>query len=148
MNRSYMTPSRRAVMSLFCSYPHRQFTSEQVCTLLCESNPEGTALLGKSTVYRQLSRLCEEGVLLREAATDGASGAVHVYRYASPEEPGDSGFRLQCRRCGRVTALSCEFADSLIAHLHEHHGFMISGGESLLCGVCRDCQQSEKQKED
>lgn len=146
MNRSYMTPSRKAVLSLFCSHPHRQFTAEQVCTLLCESNEAGTALLGKSTVYRQLSKLCEEGQLSRTTATDGTGGAVNVYQYAEQDGQGESRFRLQCRLCGRVMPLSCEQIETLAAHLHEHHGFVVEGN-TVLRGICRECRKFDD-KED
>lgn len=146
MNRSYMTPSRRAVIALFRSHPHRRFTAEQVCTLVCQLNEEGTALLGKSTVYRQLARLCQQGQLTRTTDTDGPSsgGAVHVYQYAAPDGRGESAFRLQCRRCGRITPLDCEQADALVAHLRDHHGFA-PAGDTVLRGVCRDCQKNQKE---
>ena len=146
MNRSYMTPSRRAVLSLFYSHPHRQFTSEQVCTLLCKANEDGTALLGKSTVYRQLSKLCEEGRLTRTTAMDDMGGAVNVYQYKNREGQGESRFSLQCRLCGRVTPLDCEQTKTLMSHLREHHGFAVEG-DTVLCGVCRDCQATNE-KED
>jgi len=148
MNRSYMTPSRKAVLSLFRSHPHRRFTAEQVCTLICRANEEGTALLGKSTVYRQLSKLCEQGQLTRTTDTDGrlSGGAVHVYQYAAPDGRGESTFRLQCRLCGRVTPLDCEKTDTLITHLRDHHGFAMEGS-TVLGGVCRDCQTTNP-KED
>ena len=146
MNRSYMTPSRKAVLSLFCSHPHRRFTAEQVCTLLCQTNREGTALLGKSTVYRQLAKLCEEGQLSRTTATDSAGSAVNVYAFVAPKETGERRFCLQCRLCGRVTPLDCEQTEALVAHLSEQHGFWMDG-DALLCGVCGDCQPKQR-KED
>lgn len=148
MNRTYMTPSRRAVLSLFCSHPHRQFTAEQVCTLLCKTNEDGTALLGKSTVYRQLSKLCEGGQLTRTTAVDDMGGAVNVYRYAplGEEQTSESHFRLQCRLCGRVTPLDCKQINTLISHLREQHGFAAEG-DTVLGGVCRECRKHDE-KED
>ncbi len=146
MKKQYTTPARRAVLSLFQSYPHRHFTAEQVCTLVCQTNEQGTALMGKSTVYRQLAQLCESGLLRRFEQTDGAGGAVHTYQYVAPEQDCEAHFHLKCSVCGRVSHLECELTETVAQHLREHHGFVVHCGDSILHGVCLDCQNKRKEK--
>ena len=143
MKTPYQTPARRALLSLFSTHPHRQFTAEQVCTLLCQTNEQGTGLLGKSTVYRQLNRLCEQGALLRFEDTDPDGGAVHVYQYVLPEQDCATHFHLKCLRCGKVTHLDCDKTDHLIGHVRASHGLSIDCGTSILYGLCSSCEQKQ-----
>jgi Fur family ferric uptake transcriptional regulator len=148
MKKLYKTPARQAVLSLFCAHPHRHFTAEQVCTLLCKVNEAGTALMGKSTVYRQLSQLCERGQLRRFEDIDSSGGAVHVYQYVAPEQNCAAHFHLKCQRCGRISHLDCTLTDELAAHLHTHHGFAVCLEDSILYGLCADCHVKKEEERD
>jgi Fur family ferric uptake transcriptional regulator len=101
--------------------------------------------MGKSTVYRQLARLCEGGLLRRFEQTDGAGGAVHTYQYVAPEQDCGAHFHLKCSVCGRVSHLECELTETVAQHLREHHGFVVHCGDSILHGICLDCQNKRKE---
>ncbi len=146
MKNSYQTPARRALTALFESYPHRQFTAEQICTLLCETNEGGTALKGKSTVYRQLGKLCEQGKLRRFEGRDSSGGAVSLYQYAEPDSVCDTHFHLKCIKCARVFHFDNASSDALLALVADKYGFSVDSGRSMLCGVCAECSEKEKTK--
>lgn len=141
---AYQTPARRALVDFFSSHPDRHFTAEQICTLLCDTDDRiasGTSrgeFIGKSTVYRQLSRLCAEGCLRRfeDIAPDGS--AVHVYQYL-PSEGCEAHFHLKCLRCGRVCHMECDHTDALLTHIRTAHGFAVDSGSSILYGLCDRC---------
>lgn len=141
---TYQTPARRALVDFFASNPDRQFTAEQICTLLCDTDDRIAhrasrgEFIGKSTVYRQLSRLCAEGRLRRfeDVAPDGS--AVHVYQYL-PDDGCEQHFHLKCLRCGRVSHLACGQTDALLAHIRAAHGFSVDCGSSMLYGLCDRC---------
>ena len=144
VKNTYQTPARRALLDFFAANPDRQFTAEQLCTLLCDASdrrgggsPKGE-FVGKSTVYRQLSRLCTEGLLRRfeDIAPDGS--AVHVYQYL-PSEGCEQHFHLKCLCCGRVSHLDCTEADALLSHILADHGFAVDRGSSILYGRCTTC---------
>ena len=144
MKKPYLTPARQAVLSLFSSYPHRQFTAEQVCTLLCSAKGEDDSLIGKSTVYRQLSRLCEQGQLRRFEATDADGLAVHAYQYVAPEQNCAGHFHLKCQSCGRVSHADAELTERIASQLGAEYGFSVDCGASMLYGLCAVCQNQTK----
>ena len=141
MKTPYQTPARRALLSLFSSHPHRQFTAEQVCTLLCQINEQGTALLGKSTVYRQLTRLCEEGALRRFEDADPDGGAVHVYQYVLPEQDCATHLHLKCLACGKIIHAERAETDKIVGQLRKKLSFSLDCGTSILYGICSSCEQ-------
>lgn len=79
---SYQTRQQESVARLFESRPDSCLTAEEAYQELeKELNREGRAI-GKTTVYRAITRLCESGELRRYA----------------PQESGDSA-RYQLNRC-------------------------------------------------
>ena len=146
MKATYRTAARRQLVELFSARPDRHFTAEQVCALLCDTEERIARgdrsrrgeFIGKSTVYRQLSRLCAEGRLRRfeDVAPDGS--AVHVYQYL-PSEGCEAHFHLKCLRCGRVSHLECGQTDVLLAHIRAAHGFSVDCGSSIMYGLCDRC---------
>lgn len=148
MKATYRTAARRQLVELFSARPDRHFTAEQVCALLCDTEEriaqsDGTRrgeFIGKSTVYRQLARLCDEGLLRRFEDTDTGGTAVHVYQYAAGEEC-RGHFHLKCTDCGRVIHLECDHTDPLLTHIRAEHGFSVDCGSSILYGRCDRCQR-------
>ena len=147
MKKTNRTAARRQLVELFSARPDRHFTAEQVCALLCDTEEriaqsDGSRrgeFIGKSTVYRQLARLCEEGLLRRFEDTDTGGTAVHVYQYAA-NAGCDSHLHLKCSACGRVVHLECDEMTSLLAHIRAAHGFSVDQGGSILYGRCDRCQ--------
>ena len=147
MKTTYRTAARRQLVELFSARPDRHFTAEQVCALLCDTEERiaqgdrkrGGEFIGKSTVYRQLARLCEEGLLRRFEDTDTGGAAVHVYQYVTGEDC-DAHFHLKCTACGRVVHLECDHMSTLLAHIRAEHGFSVDQGSSILYGLCDRCQ--------
>ena len=154
MKTAYQTPARRALIDFFAARPDRQFTAEQICTLLCDTaeriaSDEGTRrgeFIGKSTVYRQLSQLCEQGRLRRFESRTPDGVAVHVYQYA-PDERCERHFHLKCLRCGRLTHLDCDRTAELLSHICAEHHFFVDCGRSMLHGLCVDCRTAEEKEE-
>ena len=166
---AYRTPARRAISDFFAAHPDRHYTADQICRVFGASSDTSAAKsassrqrkassqsaplprsgtlsrdegLPRSTVYRQLARLCAEGVLKRFEETDPVTGAgVHVYQ-ASVEAGGtDCGhhFHLKCTACGRVIHLGCAMSEQLLDHIERAHGFSVNCGNSILYGLCRAC---------
>ena len=142
MRNAYQTPMRRAILALFGDCPDRHFTAEQVCLVLRERTGEA---VGKSTVYRQLSQLCEQGALRRfeDVTADGVS--VRVYQ-ASMDARCEDHFHLKCRACGRIQHLECGQTEVLLSHVRAHHRFSVDCGESVLVGLCADCEAEGARK--
>ena len=98
---------------------------------------EGCATPGRSSVYRMLSTLCEEGAVRRFPAGNGESGAV--YQYVGNHRHCDTHFHLHCLSCGDVMHLECKCSDEVAEHLLSSHGFVVDRGRSVLYGRCAAC---------
>lgn len=90
--------------------------------------------VGRTTVYRCLERLTEEGVV-RKYQTAGESAC---YQYVSGEECHEH-FHLKCEECGKLIHIECEKIVDLNAHINEHHGFSVNKLKTVLYGVCKEC---------
>ena len=91
--------------------------------------------LGIATVYRTLSALVEEGLLIPIALPGQPP------RY----EPAGKGHHhhFQCRRCDRIYEVeACPGSVLLLAP----KGFSVDGHDILLYGTCADCAQKPKVK--
>lgn len=130
----YNTAAREAVLAFFRATPDRQFTTEQVFEGLSKANEQ--KIPGKSTVYRLLSRLSDEG-LLRRFRDSGDANCLYQY---SGTKGCEHHFHMKCTECGKVYHLECERSDDLLFHVLSEHGFKVNCGLSMLYGQCDKCR--------
>lgn len=136
MERStYHTAGRDKLLAYLAEHPGRQMTVEELTQALVR---EGVAV-GKSTVYRLVGKLCEEGKLRR---LHDERRACSVYVYAEDTHACDGNhFHLKCLTCGRLFHLECRHSDALCAHIAGTHHFRVDSGRTLLYGQCESCQR-------
>lgn len=132
---SYNTEQRRLVMARMDACTGRYQTVDEVF----EGLRDAGHAIGRTTVYRTLERLVDEGSVSKVIGTRGNS-AFYRRLDASPEPQG----QLLCVRCGRVFPLDCSMLSSFADHVREHHGFVIDQRRTVLCGTCDDCRRAEE----
>lgn len=139
MARTYKTAGRQRLLDFLEGRPDRQFTVEE---LSIEMDRLDGVTSRKSTLYRHLSELCDEGVV-RKYRSDTQS--AYVYQYVGC---GDCchHFHLKCVTCGALVHLECTVSEELLAHIQSDHGFRVDSGRSILYGVCEDCAALEKKE--
>lgn len=137
----YHTCAKDAVEELFRQNPDRQFSTEQVISMLKNMLPEDK-MPGKSTVYRIVARLCGDGALVRFRGGDGGG----LYQYMGEDCDCGNHFHLKCSVCGRVYHLECERSETLLEHVLRDHGFRIDSGKSILYGECSACAGTDDKK--
>ena len=137
MARIYKTAGRQRLLDFLESRPDRQFTVEELCIEMDKQDGETSR---KSTVYRHLSELCDEG-LARKYRSDTQS--AYVYQYVGR---GDCcrHFHLKCVTCGQLVHLECTVSEELLTHISAHHGFEVDSGRSILYGLCEACAALER----
>lgn len=82
------------------------------------------------TVYRNLARLSEDGVILRISGDDG------VERYDARVKP---HYHMLCRLCGGVSDVFIDYADELDSSAEELCGCKIDEHRLMFYGVCNKC---------
>ncbi len=131
----YNTAAREAIIEFFSENPDRQFTADEVFEgLTAKCAPKAP---GKSTVYRLLSQLLEEGMLRR--FRDGAD-SNYLYQHSSKNQKCDFHFHMKCTECGKIYHLECEKSDDLLYHVLSEHGFAVNCSKSMLYGQCQKCK--------
>lgn len=119
------------------SHPDTHFTVEEICLSL------NGDLSAKSSIYRNLSFLCSEGIV-RKFKGEGETSCV--YQYLGGERSCRDHFHLKCIECGSLIHLDCQMGSELCRHIEEHHGFSVDSGRSILYGICESCISRDKKK--
>ena len=135
MAGTYKTAGRQRLLDFLQSHPDRQFPVGDLAEELDHSSgiePKGNR---KSSLYRHLSELCDEGTV-RKYRSDTQSS--YVYQYVGQ---GDCchHFHLKCESCGALIHLECAVSQELLSHIRSDHGFRVDSGRSILYGTCESC---------
>lgn len=97
--------------------------------------------VGRSTVYRLVKSMVQEGTLRR---FHGPDAKTILYQYVGGNPECQSHFHLKCTRCGTVIHLDCHSADLFRNHILHDHGFAIDVTQCVLYGLCRTCREQEE----
>ena len=96
------------------------------------SNPDAP---GKSTVYRLINRLCDEGEVKRFE-----EGKRFFYQLAGGEDC-HHHLHLKCTGCGKLLHMDHDESEKLIETIYGRQGFTVSETETTLFGECGDCRR-------
>lgn len=141
MASTYKTTGKTHLIDFFSGHPDTQYTVDELQSALSEAYPQAYAdgKSGKSSLYRRLSALIEEGTV-RKFRDD--TQAAYVYQYVACGACSHH-FHLKCLSCGKLTHLDCSISDQLLAHISTDHNFCIDRGRSILYGLCAECHDKE-----
>ena len=133
--RQYRTKQRELVLDCLRRHADAYLTAKQVEDAL---QSQGSAV-GLATVYRNLERLEEDGLVAR--STVGGTGGV-CFRLLS-EAPAHSRFYLKCESCGRMEPVGCSEIGGLYDHISREHHVRIDPVKTVLFGTCSTCLDGE-----
>lgn len=131
---NYQTRQQDAIEALFSKRQDACLTAEEAYQALLEEGMD----IGKTTVYRSITRLCQTGVLRRYATHN--SGEAARFQYNSCTE---SHLHIRCVCCGKLAHLHCDEVEAFARHLDCHHGFSLDEGQTILYGCCEACRRKE-----
>lgn len=131
---SYQTRQQEAVEALFSARPESCMSADDVHHLLLEDGLD----VGKTTVYRAITRLCQAGRVRRYAPHERGEAAHYQYNPCM-----ESHLHIRCVECGALAHLHCNEVDAFSRHLTNHHGFILDEGQTILYGLCQNCQNKE-----
>lgn len=96
--------------------------------------------IGRTTVYRCLEKLADEGKARKYVPQDGRSVC---YQYVEHSESCTEHFHLKCETCGALIHMDCRLMDELYGHIESEHGFHINRLKTVIYGVCEKCSQNQ-----
>lgn len=109
---------------------------------LCDRFQRRGRPIGTATLYRQLEKMVDEG-LVSKYTIDAGSPACFAYIGADSHK-GESCFHCKCESCGRLIHLHCEELEGLSEHVQQHHGFSINPMRTVFYGLCETCREAGK----
>ena len=129
---SYSTRQQKAILSYIISLDEGHATAAQITGHFANAQ----AGISRTTVYRQLERMSQEG-LLRKYAVNGVAGAC--YQYVANKEACSEHLHLKCESCGELRHLDCDMLEEIRAHLSDRHAFEVNNTRTVLYGKCKSC---------
>ena len=131
---TYNTRQKARILDYLIEHEQRRLTVDEVVQRLAE---RGTSV-GKTTVYRQLEALAEQGTVHKYAA-DG----VTCYQYFRDAEECKRHSHMVCTGCGDLLHVECDLMKQLFEHMRDEHGFALDSDRSVLYGRCARCARGE-----
>ncbi|MBR5047865.1 MAG: transcriptional repressor [Eubacterium sp.] len=139
----YRTKQREILLDYLKTIPGEHITAGDVCEYF---RSRGSSI-GQSTIYRQLERLVDEGILNKYILD---AGSPACFEYVDRESHGGKEicFHCKCEKCGKLIHLHCHEILEMQDHLRGHHGFRLDPLRTVFYGLCDQCEDtliSEKQ---
>lgn len=131
--KTYSTIQSELLLELLKKNTDRQFSINEIADKVGDS-------VGKSTVYRRIREMTNEGVIRRYRE----NGKSVVYQYVGENNECDEHFHLKCMGCGKVIHLDCKHMEGLAGHIGHEHDFKIDVSQCVLYGKCENCIRGRK----
>lgn len=134
----YKSRHREKIFGILQKNEGEHMTAGQI---LDQLRAEGVSM-GAATVYRQLDRLVEEG-LVNKYVVDSVTGAC--YEYKGEEEEGSRYVHCKCEKCGKLVHLDKKRMEAVMQSLAGAGagGFELDCSRTLFYGICGDCRGTD-----
>ena len=127
----YHTEQKKLLLDFLKANSGNSYTIEEIIEGL------GNNSIGKSTVYRLMTRLTEEKIVKRSA---GERGRQFVYRIVADGHC-KYHLHLQCTDCGKILHLDEKTSDTLLDCVNASKGFSVNEEDTVLLGRCASCKK-------
>ena len=104
-------------------------TAEKLFQIIKSEDPDTN--IGIATVYRNLSKLADMGVIKR---IEGLENSEHF------DHNTHTHYHFLCEKCKRVFDIESDVAPDLVKNTQNQTGFIINDYDIAFHGVCKDCQ--------
>lgn len=101
-------------------------TAQDLVRLVIENNPT----IGQATVYRNINKLVEEGVLIKIPTNNNFRYDINTYTHA----------HLSCKECGSVIDLFDGDYQKIIKNLERKYQVKIDDTNLIFNGLCEKCK--------
>lgn len=130
MRTSYQTQQKTALLSFLEQNAERQFTIDEILSAMGEIAP------AKSTAYRLIKKLCDDGQVRRFTREGTASSVYQLAGKCCCSEH----LHIKCVDYGLLIHLDNAACDALA----KTTGFVIDDEKSMLYGHCANCARRSK----
>jgi len=132
--KEYVTKPRTLMMEYLKANQDKRISAAEVHSYLLENDRS----VNLATVYRNLDKLTEDGNLIKFKMVDNN---CCLYQYVDKSHNCHEHLHLQCKNCGKIIHLECDFMKEIAGHVSMHHGFNIECEGSVIVGMCAECNK-------
>lgn len=137
---AYRTMQKRALIDFMTEHSETAFSAEELSEKMKNESLE--IIPGKSTVYRLLQKLVEEGMVKRMVS---GNSRKFVYQIVSGKHC-DSHLHLKCTSCGKLLHMDDGESNKLLMQVLEKNRFTIDERQTVLLGRCIGCVDGKAEK--
>lgn len=130
---TYKTQQKEMLLDFLKRHPDSPFSIEQIVEGL-ENEYEDAP--GKSTVYRLVGQLVENGSVMRFVK---GNSRQFLYQLTSGEEC-HSHLHLKCTECGKLLHMGHELSEKVLMNILGENDFTVKADKTTLLGCCKDCK--------
>ena len=130
----YQTKQRDELLTYLESMSGQHITVNDVCEYF---KAKGKSI-GTTTVYRQLEKMVDQGIVTKYVI-DAGSPACFEFVGADSHHPNGSCYHCKCEVCGKLVHMHCDELPQMQQHIKEHHGFTINPMRTVFYGICESC---------
>lgn len=128
---TYMTKQRKLMLAYLSAHADETLPTSRIVEALAGAG------ISASAIYRNLAALEQEGKLKRSAKP----GSQELYYRYSGAESCQGHLHLSCLCCGKTVHMEESETDALAQRLAANRGFTLDRGDTVLYGICADCQK-------
>lgn len=132
IRQGYKTKQRQIIEDCLKNNKNRHLTVEDIKRIIIVQKMS----VGRTTIYRTLEKLFEEGKARKYTANRGDSAC---YQYA--DDTCCQHFHLKCASCGKIIHTECEKIPALYTHIFKEHKFKVDDTKTVIYGLCEDCSE-------
>lgn len=136
----YVTEQKRILQKILEDNCDQAYTVDELLDKMVEACGEHAP--GKSTVYRLITHLVEEGTVKRFIKDNSRKSAYQIVL----GEHCDCHLHLKCIECGKLIHLDEEISDKLLSTVKDTSDFSVSEEATVLFGKCGDCKHTHTEK--
>ena len=107
-------------------------TAERLLEIIRKEHPDSN--VGIATVYRNLSKLADSGIIKR---IEGLEAAEHFDHNTHVH------YHFMCDKCRKIFDIDADAAPDIVQNVQKQTGFIITGYDIVFHGLCRDCKNEQ-----
>ncbi|SFG76893.1 Fur family transcriptional regulator [Oribacterium sp. WCC10] len=138
MKIGYKTKPRTEIMEYLKENADRRFTARDILNAL-KSDGDG---LDRSTVYRNLERLCKDGKLVKYKESDVNATC---YQYSENHGSCREHVHAECTGCGKIFHLDNIIFSDAASKMKKNYGIEIDYGKTVIMCLCNECRVNPQQ---
>lgn len=135
----YETKQRRILLDYLNAHPDRGFSVAELFEGLSAAHT-AEIVPGKSTIYRLIARLVNEGLVKRFSADQGRQFSYQIVACAAC----DAHLHLKCTACGSLFHMDHTVSERIMREVLSRNEFSLDEKETVLFGVCKSCNPKQR----